>query len=69
LRQYRVSPKTQIYLVYFYSNRQDIKSGIEQANSAKGYLKLSGIEPERIKIFNGGKEDKSEIVIYFIVGS
>ncbi len=56
----------QVYLVYYYNRKNDKKSGFEQANRAKKYLEIYGINPKKIKIINGGKEDKSEIVIYLV---
>ena len=55
----------QIYLVYYYSRETEKKKGFEQANRAKRYLELNGIASEKLKIINGGKEDKPEIIIYF----
>jgi len=65
LRQLIVAyPQTQIYIVYFYKSKSDIKSGKTQAIRAKRYLETNGFKNNTIKVFNGGKEDKSEIVIY-----
>lgn len=56
----------QVYLVYYYNHKEDEKSGFEQATRAKKYLEIYGINSKKIKIINGGKEDKSEIVIYLV---
>ncbi|MCA1624014.1 MAG: hypothetical protein LC778_09485, partial [Acidobacteria bacterium] len=56
----------QIYLVYYYKNEKDKESGLTQANRAKTYLELAGISLDKIKVVNGGKENKSEIVVYLV---
>ena len=53
-----------IFLVYYYSQENDKHLGLTQATQAKKYLEANGIKSEKIKIIDGGKEDKSEIVIY-----
>lgn len=56
----------EIYIVYFYKCENDKASGIEQARRAKLFLENNGIASERVKIFNGGKEEKSELVLYLV---
>lgn len=54
----------QIYIVYFYKSETDKMEGLKQAERAKIYLENQGISSDKIKIINGGKGEKSEIVLY-----
>lgn len=53
-----------IYIVYYYKNKNDKIIGFEKAKRAKKFLENNGLVSEKIKIFNGGREKKSKIVLY-----
>lgn len=55
----------QIFVFYYYKSEKNIKLAQKQAVQAKKILEINGINPDLINIINGGKQNKSEIVIYY----
>lgn len=55
-----------VYIVYYYKNRNEKEIGYKQAESAKSYLESQNMPRDMIKIYNGGKSKKSEIVLYLV---
>lgn len=60
----KYQPYLNIYIVYYYKDKKDIKLGLEQAKRAKHYFVKGGIKSKKIMIVNGGLIGSPQIVIY-----